>query len=680
MKELKLLTLLLITVFTNVYSQQQWKQLGPEGGYYQYFQFDGKGNTYVASSYEILKSTNSGDTWSKINMPYLNKESRYVNNYVVLKSGKIFVEVYSYTNIDTVYVSDANGTNWVKSNVFPLQINPNGEVWGIDYNDKLYKSVNDGVTWNEELSPAVIIKAFFAITNENYIVYDKDGNIYTTFDGGKTFEQTKATTNSYTSSFFKDSKQNIFIVDNYKVARSKDNGKTWQGITMPIKLPTYLRLAESNTGELLLCAKNEIYKSTDEGNTWSLKWQFNSSTLDIAINNNDMFCSINYDGVFKFNKAQNLWEKKSSGLYERFSRISNIGNTLILNNFSYIYKSTDMGSSWKNVAPTSLINNFTVHNSGILSYKQSNGNFMFTLDKGETWEELSLLNSGSVNSLMLINANYFFSFSSANNTIYQSNDKGKSWYPVWFLGNFGTNQPSSFAFKNEFEIYFSHGNKVYKSKNHGKDWTLQAEITSEERISKIVISPYGHLFAICSLTVYDISIGIPRKLEIPDIGGGEVDIKFSEKGMMYIYSWYKFYQSDDFGVTVKEILNGYPEKVYSATVIENSLFTLTNYAGVFTTQLESVTPKKYPERFIANNFPNPFNGITNIVFYNEKQQKISLRVFDILGREIETIVSTELPQGFYKYSWSSKNISSGIYFYQLTTEDYSETKKMVILN
>jgi hypothetical protein len=336
-----------------------------------------------------------------------------------------------------------------------------------------------------------------------------------------------------------------------------------------------------------------------------------------------------------------------------------------------------MGLSWKNVAPTNLINSFMVHNSGIISYKQSNGNVMFSLDKGETWEEFVLLNTGSISSLMLINSNYFFSFSSANNTIYQSNDKGKSWYPVWYLGM--TSQRSSFAFKNEFEIYFSYGNKVYKSNNHGKDWVLHSQLPSEEKISKITISPYGHLFAICSLNIYDISIGIPRKLEIEDIGAGEVDIKFSEKGMMYIYSWYKFYQSDDFGVTFKEILDGYPEKVYSAVIIGNSLFTVTNYAGVLTTELENDSPKKQPERFFTNNFPNPFNGITSIAFYNEKQQKISLRIFDILGRELETIVSSELPQGFYKYSWSSKNISSGIYFYQLTAEDYSETRKMVIL-
>lgn len=679
MNTIKLLTVILVIGFTNIYSQYQWKQIGPDGGYYENIQFDGKGNIYITSTYELLKSTNSGESWVKMNIPYLNKESRYVNNYVVLKSGKIFVEVYSYSNIDTVYVSDVNGANWVKSNVFPLLINQTGEIWGIDYNDKLYKSINDGETWSEVLSPAVSVKAFYSISNENYIVYDKDGNIYTTFDGGKSFEQKKSSTASYTANLFRDNKQIIYLVDYNKVLKSKDNGKTWQEITAPVKLPAYLRLTESSAGELLLCAKNEIYKSTDEGNTWTVKWQFNFTTLDIAINNNDLFCSISYDGVFKYNNTQNLWEKKNNGLYERFSRIINIGNTLILNNFSYIYKSTDLGLNWKNIAPSNLINSFMVHNSGIISYKQSNGNVMFTLDKGETWEEFSLLNSGSVNSLMLINSNYFFSFSSSTNTIYQSNDKGKSWYPVWYLGNFGPSQYASFAYKNEFEIYFSYGNKVYKSNNYGKDWALHAQLTSDERINKIAISPYGHLFAICSRTVYDISIGIPRKLEIPDIGGGEVDIKFSEKGMMYIYSWYKFYLSDDFGITFKEILKGYPEKVYSAAIIGNSLFTVTNYAGVLTIQLENANPKKYPERFFTNNFPNPFNGITNVVFYNEKQQKISLRIFDILGREIETIVSSELPQGFYKYSWSSKNISSGIYFYRIQTSSYTETKKMILV-
>jgi hypothetical protein len=87
-----------------------------------------------------------------------------------------------------------------------------------------------------------------------------------------------------------------------------------------------------------------------------------------------------------------------------------------------------------------------------------------------------------------------------------------------------------------------------------------------------------------------------------------------------------------------------------------------------------------PENFsLAQNYPNPFNSATTISFRLPSKSFVSLKVFDLLGREVATIVSEELSAGSYTRTWNAANISSGVYFYRLQAGSYIETKKLILL-
>jgi len=87
-----------------------------------------------------------------------------------------------------------------------------------------------------------------------------------------------------------------------------------------------------------------------------------------------------------------------------------------------------------------------------------------------------------------------------------------------------------------------------------------------------------------------------------------------------------------------------------------------------------------PERFILNqNYPNPFNPRTIIEYRIQESGVISLKVYDVLGNEIETLVSEEKPVGIYEITWYAEGLPSGVYFYQLKTEGFVETKKMILI-
>ena len=82
---------------------------------------------------------------------------------------------------------------------------------------------------------------------------------------------------------------------------------------------------------------------------------------------------------------------------------------------------------------------------------------------------------------------------------------------------------------------------------------------------------------------------------------------------------------------------------------------------------------------LDQNYPNPFNPTTNIGFRISERGFVSLKVFDILGNEIATLVNKEKPAGEYEVEFDGSELTSGIYFYELISGNYVETKKMIII-
>jgi hypothetical protein len=82
---------------------------------------------------------------------------------------------------------------------------------------------------------------------------------------------------------------------------------------------------------------------------------------------------------------------------------------------------------------------------------------------------------------------------------------------------------------------------------------------------------------------------------------------------------------------------------------------------------------------LMQNYPNPFNPTTNIEFSIPKSEFVTLKVYNILGEEVATLVSKELSVRKYKYDWDASNLASGIYLYRIQAGNFVETKKMVLL-
>lgn len=87
------------------------------------------------------------------------------------------------------------------------------------------------------------------------------------------------------------------------------------------------------------------------------------------------------------------------------------------------------------------------------------------------------------------------------------------------------------------------------------------------------------------------------------------------------------------------------------------------------------TPATYS---LSQNYPNPFNPTTKISFSIPKSEFVSLKVYDLLGREVSTLVNQQMATGKYSIDFNASKLSSGVYFYRLNAGSYTETKKMII--
>jgi photosystem II stability/assembly factor-like uncharacterized protein len=125
---------------------------------------------------------------------------------------------------------------------------------------------------------------------------------------------------------------------------------------------------------------------------------------------------------------------------------------------------------------------------------------------------------------------------------------------------------------------------------------------------------------------------------------------------------------------------------------DNVVLKTTNGGVVFVNSTSNTVPENF---VLYQNYPNPFNPTTKITFtiplsplYSQPASErergvggflVSLKIFDLLGNEIATLVNEQLSPGTYETEWSASSYSSGVYFYRLTSGDFLETKRMVLV-
>ena len=125
---------------------------------------------------------------------------------------------------------------------------------------------------------------------------------------------------------------------------------------------------------------------------------------------------------------------------------------------------------------------------------------------------------------------------------------------------------------------------------------------------------------------------------------------------------------------------------YIVTVAGNYNYVCTTHAtlgmtgsfNVLATGIEKIGTVADVYRLFQN-YPNPFNPVTTINFSIPQNNFVTLKVYDITGREVKTLINSNLPAGEFKYAFDASSISSGIYFYKIVAGDFMDIKRLALI-
>jgi hypothetical protein len=137
-----------------------------------------------------------------------------------------------------------------------------------------------------------------------------------------------------------------------------------------------------------------------------------------------------------------------------------------------------------------------------------------------------------------------------------------------------------------------------------------------------------------------------------------------------VWYWYK----NNYKFPLLTITRGY-STTYGVTITTKYVTVVSN----INVGIEKIS-SEIPEYFsLSQNYPNPFNPVTRIKFTIPQNRDVSIKIFDITGKELETIVNEKLSAGIYEIQWDASQYTSGTYFCRMTAGSYTETKKLLLI-
>jgi photosystem II stability/assembly factor-like uncharacterized protein len=611
----------------------------------------------------VFKSTNSGISWQS-----LNSKTNYNLNAISFVNDSIGFIVGDNC---TILKTNDRGLNWDSVNysiatslysVFFVN-SQTGYLGGSTY---ILKTVNGGFNWSivGTYSNCGFRSFLFFNSDTGYTVgyhsgFIPSGIFYKTTNGGINWIESSITGTGCYSLQFKNLNTG-FVTAYYGVVSTTNGGINWVNFTSSQDYSLIASdIAFGNTAFAVGNGGN-ILKTTSFGMNW-----ISVSNLFPGLSNNDIFfCNENTGYVcdaagnsviLKTTNGGSNWymtEGPQGTLFSIFFTSNDTGYTVGGTNI--VYKTTNGGINW-NAQQTNSADGFRVvyfinQLTGVVGgyhsciYRTTNG--------GMNWDLKNTEYTGTIGSISFANEFTGYAVNAWLGMIKTTNG-GNNWFYISSISSsrvFFINPNTGFAIS---------GNKILKTSNSGLSWDQVLLTNVILNISDVRLTNNGVGYAVCD--------------------NGKIFKTFN-----YGSNWYQQQSITENSLYALCVIN---DQVVYCVGKYKIIIKTTNGGGM----IIGINNEHYnrPSSFsLSQNYPNPFNPVTKIKYdippsKGARGMMTKLIIYDILGREIETLVNETQKPGSYEVTWDGSRFASGVYFYKLYIDDASAplsiTKKMVLI-
>ncbi len=314
---------------------------------------------------------------------------------------------------------------------------------------------------------------------------------------------------------------------------------------------------------------------------------------------------------------------------------------------SYVLKTTNAGVNWNKLDSNSssfFKIKFYDYNNGMIvskyniSHRTTNGGITWTTVSGSAlWSE--------PNSLICLNADTWLVADKGSGIIKTTNG-GTNWEHIYSSNMAGV---SMYFLNSTTGFLVDYYAKVFKTTNAGNNWFKIDSIANV------------YNFNVANIIFTDNSTGY--------IASGNYIYKTTNGG----YNWNRLLVRTNYSAYSSYFINANTGFVGGTS---GFIYRTTTGGTIGVNNISTEVPSKYS---LSQNYPNPFNPRTVVSFSLPVAGDVSLKVYDVRGREVQTLVNERMSAGTYEAAIDGSGLTSGVYFYRMQTRDFSETRRMLLL-
>jgi photosystem II stability/assembly factor-like uncharacterized protein len=679
-----------------MFAQWGWQNPLPQGkDLLDIHVFDSENAIAIGHMGTVIKTSDGGENWSVQNL---------VQEYTVLESVHFpdenngWIVGHDSPREPLIFKTIDGGLAWTEINSFTTHqlhdvffANTN-TGWIVGNQGKIFKTTDSGNIWLAQNSStgSSLLSVYFINENVGWAV-GSDGIIIKTIDGGNNwFTQSSGATFLLSSVFFIDENYGWAVGDDGTILKTTNGGDDW--LSYSIQTGDIFSVWFSNNNFGWITSGNQLFKTTNGGIDWFLQdtgmlyWFRSIQFLD----NNNGWAVGDYSSIYKTSNGGDEWiqmsssinRKRGNAIYfvnEKTGWVAFTDNSTQYDN--ELVKTTDGGESWIRLPVDWEIFAlfFVSENIGWAGTYFEIGK---TNDGGLTWE-IQNIGSYIITDLYFLNENVGWAVGTGG-AILKTTDGGNDWS---LLSTTVNEFLQSVCFVND-SIGWTVGYKPYfvsvlkKTTDGGNSWISQN-------------SPMGQIYSVCAINenlAWIAGGGIARTTD-----GGNIWVQQYSETFNKVVS----FVDENNGWAVGESIlgtsnggeewyhqfNGFLLNLASASFVSDTVGWVTGRYGTIlkTTnggiivEVENNYPKPPTNILLSQNYPNPFNPVTSLQYTVGSRQFVTIKIYDLLGREIATLINEEKPAGEYKVEFNAANLPSGIYFYRIKAGSYINTKKMVLL-